>query len=456
VTDDVTTTRGSWTTGLGFVLAAAGSAVGLGNVWRFPYITGQNGGGLFVLIYLACIALIGLPVMIGEIMIGRSAQRSTVSAFKFHAGDRSVWSGLGWLGVAAAYTILSFYGVVAGWTLHYTVLSATGSLAGRSPAEIETMFTLLNQDAALNLFWFVLFMVITVLVVLGGVERGIERWAVILMPVLLLMMLALLVQSFSLEGASRAYRFVFGLHADQLTSGGVLEAMGHAFFTLSVGMGGMLTYGSYLSRRKSIVGSAVAVSALDTLIALLACLVIFPITFSYSMEPSAGPGLIFTSLPIAFAQMPGGASLATLFFALLVFAALTSAIALLEVATAFFIDEKGWGRRRATLVSASAITLLGVPSALTGSTWLFGQGTQDLVGADWFTLVSGFASNWMLPVGGMGMALFAAWVLPERLRRTEFTTGTRLGSLYLAWLLALRFLVPLAVAAVFLHAVGLF
>jgi len=448
--------RGSWATGLGFVLAAAGSAVGLGNIWRFPYITGENGGGLFVLIYLVCIGLIGLPVMIGEVMIGRSAQRSTVSAFKHHAGDSTAWKGLGWLGVTVAYLMLSFYGVVAGWTLHYTVLLASGAIAGRSPQEVQAMFSILNQDAALNLFWFVLFILLTVLVVLGGVKRGIERWSVILMPALLLMLVALLVKSLFLEGFSEAATFVFSLDAGSLTPGGILEAMGHAFFTLSLGMGGMLTYGSYLSRRESIVGNAVAVSVLDTVIALLACMVIFPITFSYGLEPSGGPGLVFTSLPTAFAQMPAGSLLGTVFFALLVFAALTSAIALLEVATSYLIDEKGWTRRKATTASAAGVILLGLPSALTGSTVVFGQGMQNLLGSDWFTFVSALVSNWMLPIGGLGMAVFAGWVLPDRLRRAEFTTGTRWGRVYGLWLLALRFLVPLAVTAVFLHSVGLF
>jgi NSS family neurotransmitter:Na+ symporter len=450
------TERGSWASGLGFVLAASGSAVGLGNIWRFPYITGENGGGLFVLIYLLCILLVGLPVMVGEIMIGRSAQRSTVSAFKKHRGGPTSWSGLGWLGVAAAYMILSFYGVVAGWTLHYTVLSARGSLAGLSAAEIGTMFELVNQDAALNLLWFVAFIALTVMVVLGGVQRGIERWSGILMPALLIMMLALLVNSFTLDGFGRAFDFVFGLNSDKLTSAGVLEALGHSFFTLSLGMGGMLTFGSYLSRRESIVGNAIAVTVLDTLIALLACLVIFPIIFSVGMEPEAGPGLVFTSLPIAFAQMPAGALLATVFFALLVFAALTSAIALLEVGAAYFIDEKGWGRRRATLTAGFGATLLGIPAALTGSTALFGSDMEQMFGANWFDLISGIVSNWMLPIGGLGMAIFAGWVLPESLRRSEFVAGTRLGRLYRAWLQTLRFLVPIAVGTVFLHKLGLF
>lgn len=450
------TERGSWASGLGFVLAASGSAVGLGNIWRFPYITGQNGGGLFVLIYLLCIALVGLPVMIAEIMIGRSAQRSPVGAFKQHAGPRTGWRSLGWLGVVASYVILSFYGVVAGWALHYTVLSASGSLAGRSAEEIEAMFQLLNQDAGLNLFWFAVFMLLTVLVVLGGVRRGIERWSVILMPTLLVMLLALLVRAVSLDGFSQAFDFVFGLNAEKLTPSGVLEAMGHSFFTLSLGMGGMLTYGSYMSRRESLVGSAVAVSLLDTLIALLACLVIFPITFSYGMEPAAGPGLVFTHMPIAFSQMGAGSLLATVFFGLLVFAALTSAIALLEVGVSYFIDEKGWSRRKSTIVAATLVTILGVPSALTGSTALFGSDMQQRLGADWFTLISGVASNWMLPIGGLGMAIFAGWFLPETLRRTEFLTATRWGRLYRTWLLLLRFLVPVAVAAVFLHLLGVF
>lgn len=447
--------RGTWASGLGFVLAATGSAVGLGNIWRFPYITGQNGGGLFVLIYLGCIVLVGLPVMIGEILIGRAAQRSTVSAFKALDGPATPWRGLGWLGVVAAYSILSFYGVVAGWTLHYTVISAGGTLAGKDAGQIQALFQSLSQDAALNLLWFAVFMAVTVLVVLGGVRHGIERWSVVLMPALLLMMLGLLWHATSLDGFSTAYAFVFGFAADKLTPAGVLEALGHSFFTLSVGMGGMLTYGSYLSRRDSVVGSALAVGTLDTLIALVACLIIFPITFSFGMEPAGGPGLIFASLPIAFAQMPAGRLLATTFFSLLLFAALTSAISLLEVAAAFFIDEKGWSRRKATIVSGLGITLLGVPAALTGSTRLFGESFARLVGKDWFAWIADLASNWMLPVGGFLMAVFAAWILPERLRHQEFVTGTRLGRLYRGWLFLLRYFVPLAVLAVFLHSIGI-
>jgi neurotransmitter:Na+ symporter, NSS family len=449
-----TTTRGAWASRTGFILAAAGSAVGLGNLWRFPYITGQNGGGLFVLIYLLCILCIGLPVMIAEILVGRAAQRSTVTAFKTLAGPRSPWKALGGLGVVVAFLILSFYCVVAGWALHYTLLSARGGLHGRTPDEIQAFFGAVYGSVPLNLVWTVLFVALTVAVVWRGVHKGLEAWSRILMPGLLVLLLVLLARAATLGEFWHAFGFVFGLHAESLTGGGVIEAMGHSFFTLSLGMGGMLTYGSYLGKDADIPLMSAGIAGLDTLIALLACLVIFPITFSYGLEPTQGPGLIFTSVPIAFAQMPGGDLLATVFFALLVFAALTSSISLLEVAAAYFIDEKGWSRGRATLVSGAAVAVLAVPSALTGATDLFGPRFVAWAGRDWFTLVSDLASNWSLPIGGMGMALFVAWRLPEALRRSEFASGSVLARGYVGWLIVLRFVVPLAIVAVFLRAVG--
>ncbi len=417
--------RGLWASRTGFVLAAAGSAVGLGNVWRFPYITGENGGGLFVLIYLLCILLIGLPVMVSEILIGRSAQRSTVSAFKKLAGPRTPWQALGGLGVVVAFLILSFYSIVAGWALHYTVLSIRGLLGGRTPEEIQDIFGAVYTSVPLNLVWTLVFLALTVAVVLGGVRNGLERWSRILMPSLLVLLVALVARATTMDGFAQAFAFVFSLQADSLTSGGVIEAMGHSFFTLSLGMGGLLTYGSYLKKDADVPLMSVGIAGLDTVIALLACLAIFPITFSYGIEPSEGPGLIFTSLPIAFAQMPAGSLLATLFFALLVFAALTSAISMLEVATAYFIDEKGWTRARATLVSGLGIAVLAIPSALSGSTDLFGPRFAAVFGSNWFDLVADLVSNWSLPIGGMGIALFVAWRMPESLRREEFMSGSR-------------------------------
>ena len=444
--------RGHWGSKLGFVLAAAGSAVGLGNLWKFPYITGVNGGGAFVLIYLGCIVLVGLPVMVAEVLIGRATQKSPVSAFKdLKAGP---WVAFGWLGVAGSFVILSYYSVVAGWALHYTYLSVSGQIVGLGPDGVEPAFGALFTSNSLNLFWHTLFMAITIGVVWGGVSRGIERWARILMPALMGLMLMLLVHSFTMEGFHRALDFVFGFHTENLTAAGVLEALGHAFFTLSLGVGTMLTYGSYLKRDDDIVAASVTISVLDTVIALLACLILFPILFTLGMEASQGPGLVFVSVPIALSQMPGGAFLSTAFFALLVFAALTSAISLLEVTASYLIDERGWGRHRATVLGGVVIGFIGIPSALSGGTALFGESFAGIFGRNWFDTFDYLASNWVLPLGGLGVALFTAWRLDDAIRHRQFLEGSRLAGFYKSWLFLLKFVVPVGIFLVFLHAIG--
>ncbi len=447
--------RSHWGSRIGFILAAAGSAVGLGNIWKFPYVTGENGGGIFVLVYLACVVLVGLPVMIAEILIGRTTQSSPVGAFKSLAGTRSPWVGMGWLGVVSAFILLSFYSVVAGWSLHYTWLSISGQLAGLGPENMAPVFGNLNRSVEANLFWHLIFMGLTIAVVFGGVSRGVERWSRILMPALLIMMLVLLGNSLTLDGFDKAVQFLFGFHQDKFTAAGALEALGHAFFSLSLGMGAMLTYGSYLRRRDDIVWASVTISALDTCIALVASLMLFPIIFSYGMEPAAGPGLVFISVPIALSQMPGTTFLATVFFALLVFAALTSAISMLEVATSYLIDQRGWQRRRAAVAAGLTTALVGLPSALSGGTRLFGSGMEALVGRNWFDSLDYLVTNWMLPLGGLGMALFTAWRMNQRLRREEFLSGSRLRGFYQSWLFLLKYPVPVAILLIFLNAVGL-
>jgi NSS family neurotransmitter:Na+ symporter len=447
--------RSHWGSRIGFILAAAGSAVGLGNIWKFPYVTGENGGGIFVLVYLACVLLVGLPIMIAEILIGRTTQSSPVGAFKSLAGTRSPWVGMGWLGVVSAFILLSFYSVVAGWSLHYTWLSISGQLAGLGPENMAPVFGNLNRSVEANLFWHLIFMGLTIAVVFGGVSKGVERWSRILMPALLIMMLVLLGNSLTLDGFGKAVQFLFGFHQDKFTAAGALEALGHAFFSLSLGMGAMLTYGSYLRRRDDIVGASVTISALDTSIALVASLMLFPIIFSYGMEPAAGPGLVFISVPIALSQMPGTTFLATVFFALLVFAALTSAISMLEVATSYLIDQRGWQRRRAAVAAGLTTALVGLPSALSGGTRLFGSGMEALVGRNWFDSLDYLVTNWMLPLGGLGMALFTAWRMNQRLRREEFLLGSRLRGFYQSWLFLLKYPVPVAILLIFLNAVGL-
>ncbi|MGK0362853.1 MAG: NSS family neurotransmitter:Na+ symporter [Bradymonadia bacterium] len=453
--------RGQWGSRMGFILAAAGSAVGLGNIWKFPYITGENGGGWFVLIYLFCILAVGLPIMISEIMLGRMTQKSPVGAFKA-LSPKPAWQGVGWMGVAAGFIILSFYSVVAGWALHYVYLSATGTFAEMVPAQIPKVFGEVYADTTLNLTWHVVFMVLTIGIVVGGVKKGVERAARILMPVLGLMMLGLLIKAFTMDGFGQAADFVFGLHADKLKPAGVLEALGHSFFTLSLGMGAMLTYGSYLSKKEDLVGAAIAITVLDTVIALMACLILFPITFTFGMGASAGPGLVFANIPVALSQMPGGTILCVVFFALLVFAALTSAISLLEVVASYFIDEKGWSRPMAVVVTGGTILIFGIPSALSGGTELFGSGFAEMTqalgfekGKNWFDFFDYLASNWLLPLGGMGIALFTAWGLKDKLRRVEFGEHGPWARFYGLWLNTLRYFVPIAVLAVFGHMIGL-
>ena len=446
--------RGQWRSRLGFILAAAGSAVGLGNIWKFPYITGENGGGAFVLIYLMSIVLVGLPIMVGEVLLGRSTGLSPVGAFGKLSSPRSLWVGVGWLGVLSAFVILSYYSVVAGWALHYMALSVTGQLVDLGVDRIGGLFGDVYGSIGINLFWHMAFMAVTVVVVIKGVQKGIERWSLILMPALLVMLLGLLVKAITMDGFGDAFAFVFAPHTDKLTPASILEAVGHSFFTLSLGMGAMLTYGSYMSKKEDLVGAAVAVCVLDTLVALLACLILFPITFTFGMEPAGGPGLVFKNIPIAFAQMPAGSFLATVFFALLVFAALTSAISLLEVAASYFIDQHGWGRRKATLATGSIIAIVGIPSALSGGTALFGERFAATFGKNWFDTFDYLASNWMLPLGGLGIALFTAWRVGDEARKSAFLSGSRWGSTYRAWLMVLRYVVPVGVIAVFLHAIG--
>ncbi|MBX3272282.1 MAG: sodium-dependent transporter [Sandaracinaceae bacterium] len=463
-------TRSHWGSKAGFVLAAAGSAVGLGNLWKFPYITGENGGGAFVLVYLACILLVGVPIMVGEVFVGKLAQKGPVGAFGDLTPRGSPWKLVGALGVVTGFVILSYYSVVAGWAMHYVLLAARGTFSGAdTPEEIAAIgahFGALYADPTLNVLWHVAFMAITIAIVIAGVQKGVERAGRVLMPALLVVLAALAAYAATLSGFGRAVSFVFGLHTEDLTGAGVLEALGHSFFTLSLGMGAMITYGSYLRREDGVVATSFVISGLDTGVALLACLALFPITFTYGMEPAAGPGLVFVNMPTAFAQMPGGSVWATLFFVLLTFAALTSAVSLLEVVASYFIDELGWSRPRAVAVLGVAILLFGIPSALSGGTELFGSGFSTAIagalgqerGKNWFDGLDYLASNWMLPLGGLGLALFAGWRLDDVKRRAALSEGGTFGRivpLYLGWLWLLRIVAPIAIVLVMLHAIGL-
>lgn len=451
----MTQERAQWRSRIGFILAAAGSAVGLGNLWKFPYITGENGGGVFVLIYLICIALVGVPIMIAEVLLGRSTQTSPVGAFRKLSVPGSPWMLVGWLGVVTAFVILSYYSVVAGWALNYVWLAVSGTFSTNDPQAIKTVFGEVYQNPTGNLIWHTLFMGATMAILLGGVEHGLERAARLLMPLLFAMLLILFFYGLTLKGFNDAFNFVFAPNVSKLTAAGVLEAMGHSFFTLSLGMGAMLTYGSYLSKHDDILASGVTISILDTLVALLACLVLFPITFTFDMAPEAGPGLVFINIPLALSQLPGSTFLSVVFFLLVVFAALSSAISLLEVASAYAIDELRLGRKQAVLTTGSAIFVLGIPSALSGGSHLFGDGLKGVIGRNWFDMFDYLASNWFLPLGGLGIAVFVAWRVGDQARREGFVEGAgMLRKTYAAWLVLLRYLVPVSILLVFLNAIG--
>ncbi len=432
--------RENWSGTLGFVLAAMGSAVGLGNVWRFSYITGEYGGAAFILVYLGCVVAVGIPIMIAELLIGRSTQRNAVGAFAT-LRPRSPWIMTGWLGVLTGFVLLSYYSVVGGWVLHYISLSIADGFAGQSTEATKQLFATLSASPALQVFWHAVFMAVTIWFVARGVSRGIEWGNKIMMPALFFMLCFLLVYALTTDGAAEGIAFLMTPHWDKISAKAVLEALGQAFFSLSIGMGTLVTYGSYLNRHTQLPRAVLFVAVSDTAIAILAGFVIFPLVFTFQLEPNAGPALIFETLPAAFGQLPFGQWIALLFFLLLTFAALSSAMPLLEVVVAYFIDEKGWSRTRASWVFGGVIFAVGIPSALDRGFF----GFMDML-----------TTNYLLPVGGLLVALFAGWSMTHTERQAEVPARDLSSGLYLAWVFLLRFVAPAAVAVILLRSMGLF
>lgn len=442
--------RGHWSSRLGFIMASAGSAVGLGNIWKFPYITGMHGGGAFVLFFLICIVLIGIPLMIAEMVIGRHTHKDPVGAFRTLAGGP--WILVGWLGVTAGFVILSYYCVVAGWAVNYLWLAIKGTFGGTHVQQVPQLFSSLLASDLSQLFWQATFMGATIWIVLGGVSNGLERANKLMMPVLFLILIVLTVRGLFSPGGPRALSFLFTPDWRMLDAAAMLEAMGHAFFSLSLGMGAMLTYGSYADERTNIPNVAITVSIMDTCVALLSGIAIFSIVFTYGMAPAAGPGLVFKTLPILFSQMPGGTFVAILFFLLLVFAALTSSISLLEVVVAYYCDEKKWQRRSATLGMGFLIFLLGVPSAL--SNHLLAD-VHFIGGRNFLDSIDLVATNYILPLGALFIAIFTGWVMTTRVARGEIEKGTVNFHFYPLWHFLIKYVSPIMVAILFLSKIGL-
>ena len=435
--------REHWGSSLGFVLASAGSAVGLGNIWRFPTVVAQNGGGAFVVVYLVVVLFIGLPAMMSEMVMGRATQRNVVGAFKA-LKPRSSWFLVGSIGGLAAFIILSYYSVIAGWGLYFLYLSVTGGLRGLAAPQLAQVFESFTGSPLGPLLLHFAFMVLTVLVVKTGVGRGIERYSKIMMPSIFAILLILLVRSLSLEGALEGVHWFLRPDFSGLDLQGVLIATGQAFFSFSLGMGALVTYGSYLTGRENIPESAAYVAFADVAVALLAGLVVIPAVFAFGFAPETGPGLIFVTIPAILNSLPLGSLFGAAFFLLLTFAALTSSVSLLEVVTAIFIDERGWSRTGAALVTGATAFLLGVPSAI-GTGFIAGYART---GADFLGMMDFFASNVLLPVGGLLLALFVGWVWGAKAAGIQLSVGAETFKGISTWAFLVRYAVPVVIGIV--------
>lgn len=446
--------RGLWSSRLAFVLAATGSAVGLGNIWKFPYVTGENGGGAFVLVYLLCIAIVGIPIMMAEVMIGRRGGRSPVNSLRLIAErDRlkPAWKLVGAVGVLAGFLILSFYSVIGGWAISYVGTTASGQLAGQSADAVGAIFSGLLSNPGTLLAWHTLFMVMVMVVVARGVRSGLERAVSILMPALFVLLLIVVGYAMTTGHFGQAAAFLFQPDFSKLTTSGILVALGHAFFTLSLGMAVMMAYGSYLPKNISIAKTSITVSVIDTGVALLAGLAIFPIVFANGLEPGAGPGLIFQTLPLAFGQMPMGTLFGTLFFVLLIFAAWTSGISLLEPIVEWLEEQKGMNRTVSTVAAGVVCWALGIASILSLNLWAdFAplSFVPMLEGKTIFDLLDFFTANILLPLGGLLVAVFAGWVMSRQAMENELALSPAMFKL---WFVTVRFITPIAVAVVFIY-----
>ena len=446
--------RGSFGSRLGIVLATAGSAVGLGNVWRFPYMTGENGGAAFILIYFACILLLGIPGMLSEFIVGRHAQANAARAYDTLSGGRP-WKLVGYLGILTSTIILGFYAVVAGWCLQYLYASIVGQVNGDAEY-VKDYFVTFSSDPLKPVLWGVGFVLITHLVVVRGVRSGIERASKLLMPVLLVLLLVIVVASCMLPGAMAGVEFLLKPDFSKLSSKVLLEALGQAFFSLSLGTACLCTYASYFSKETNLLHAAGQIALLDTLIAILAGLMIFPAAASVGVSPDSGPSLIFITLPNvfqqAFSSMPAvGYVISVMFYALLVFAALTSTISMHEIGTAFFTEELHLPRRKSAWVLTVVASAICVFCALSVGAY---TGLQ-LMGLQLMDFCDQLTANFMLPLGGMLTCLFVGWYIPRQVVHSEFTNGGSLGDGFFSlYLFAVRYVCPICITLVFLHQLG--
>ncbi|WP_079989517.1 sodium-dependent transporter [Candidatus Protochlamydia phocaeensis] len=446
--------REHWGSHLGFILAAAGSAIGLGTLWKFPYVTGENGGGIFVLIYIFCTFFIGVPIFIAELVLGRKAQRGAVGVFAALANNSAAWKTVGWLGVASSFLIMSFYSVLAGWGLNYVFMSLSQFYAGMTAKEIAGVFDILASSADITLFWHFAFTALTAAVVYRGIRQGIEYWSRFMTIGLLIILVGMCIFAITLDGFWEGVNFIFYPDPARFKPSAAIEALGLSFFTLSLGQGIMLTYGSYMRRSEDIPKTAFIIGGMIIFVSLLAGLMIFPIIFTFGFAPEAGPGLVFKTLPVLFAKLPGALFISTGFFILFVFTALTSAVALIEVVAANFTDLLGWSRQKAVLVVAIACSVFGIPSALSNTHTLFAN-WPAIYGKTFFETIDDIVSLWFLPIGGLMVAIFTGWVLDKEISKEELNAGTTLRWIWRPWIFFIRWIGPVAIVFIILQQSGL-
>jgi NSS family neurotransmitter:Na+ symporter len=450
----MTKKREHWKSSFGFVMAAAGSAIGLGTLWKFPYMVGENGGGFFVLVYLLCTLFIGIPAFIAELVLGRVAQKSAVATFHVLSSKRPFWFFTGWIGVITSLFILSYYCVVAGWSLSYFFMSLNGVFRNMSDAKIVSVFDDLYHSGSMSLFWQILFLGMTAFVVYQGVRKGIEYWSKILTSSLLVLLLLLFIYVTFLGGFWEACKFVFIPKMEHIKPSSILAALGLAFFTLSVGQGIMITYGSYMEKESDIPKTALIVGAMDIVVSLFCALMIFPIIFTFGFSSQQGIGLVFKTLPLLFTKLPAGMFISALFFVLFMFTALTSSVALLEVLVANWMDLKGMSRKKAVIIATLLVFILGIPCALSGTDLLFAN-WKLLYGTTFFETMVFLVSSWTLPISGFLVVFFSGWRLKKEMAKHEFQLGTGYKWMFSVWYFFIRYIAPVAIFLIILQSTGL-
>ncbi len=448
--------RGSFGTKLGVILATAGSAVGLGNVWRFPYMTGQNGGAAFILIYLVCIVLLGIPGMLGEFIIGRHSAANAARSYKNLSGKKA-WGAVGLMGVFTSMIILGFYSVVAGWCLQYLYASLMGGIHG-DVSYVKEYFVEFSSDPIKPVLWGLGFILLTHAVVVKGVRNGIEKASKILMPLLFLLLIVLVISSCTLPGAMKGVEFLLKPDFSKVDENVMLEALGQAFFSLSMGTACLCTYASYFSRQTNLFKSATQIALIDTIIAIMAGLMIFPAAFSVGVNPDSGPSLIFITLPNVFQQAFGtlpfvGYCISVLFYALLVLAALTSTISMHEIGTAFFYEEMKTSRAKGAWIETSVCCVISILCALSCGA----VPAIQLLGMDFLDFCDHLTSQYMMPLGAFATCILLGWLVPKKTLKDEFTNwGTLKGTFFGVYYFMVRFVCPLCILIIFLHQLGVF